>query len=168
MAMNEANKLVKTLRNVGLKLALAESVTCGLAASKLGIYKGTSDVLEGAVVCYSEQVKHDLLGVTYKLMKAHTCESMEVTEALARGLKKCIPADIHAATTGLACEGGSETPEKPVGTVFFCILFREKLHKERRMFHGTPSEIREQASLFLFAFILRVMKEALDLDTSFA
>ena len=159
MAMTQANKLVKQLREAGLKLALAESITCGLAASKLAVYQGVSDVLEGAVVCYSERVKNDLLGVSIRLMKEHTCESMEVTEALVFGLVKRISADIHAATTGLACEGGSETKEKPVGTVFCCVLYKGQLHRERKRFYGTPSEIREKTCSFLYELIEKVVEK---------
>jgi nicotinamide mononucleotide (NMN) deamidase PncC len=42
---------------------------------------------------------------------------MEVTEAIARGLTTLIPADIHIGITGLPCPGGSETAEKPIGTM---------------------------------------------------
>ena len=68
-----------------------------------------------------------------------------------------IRADIHAAITGLACEGGSETPEKPVGTVFFSVRYKGRFHNERQLFRGTPSEIREKSCLFLYEFILKVI-----------
>lgn len=155
--MTPTNKLVKQLKAQQLTLALAESMTCGLASAKLGVYKGVADVLTGAIVCYTPEVKNELLGVSCDLMDTYTCESQEVTEALAARLSKKIRADIHAAITGLACEGGSETPEKPVGTVFFSVLYKGTFHNERTLFRGTPSEIREKACLFLYRFILQVI-----------
>ncbi len=44
---------------------------------------------------------------------------MQVTTALAKNLPKLIKADIHVAITGLASAGGTETKDKPVGTIFF-------------------------------------------------
>src|SRR4051794_28794817 len=115
---NKAHAFIKQLQEKNLILALAESVTCGLAAHKLSTAPGTSDVLAGSIVCYTPEVKRDLLGVSQKLIDRYTCESMEVTEALAKNLGKLIDADIYAALTGLASPGGSETKDKPVGTIF--------------------------------------------------
>jgi nicotinamide-nucleotide amidase len=157
MPMTPSNKLVKQLKAQGLTLALAESMTAGLASSKLAVYKGVAEVLTGSIVCYSPEVKHTLLDVSCEVMDKYTCESREVTEELATNLANKIHADIHAAITGLACEGGSETPEKPVGTVFFSVLFNGRLHSERRLFRGTPSEIREKACGFLYDFVLEVI-----------
>lgn len=53
------------------------------------------------------------------MLKKYTAESKEVTDALAKYLRQPIATDIHAAITRLASPGGSETAEKPVGTVFF-------------------------------------------------
>lgn len=156
--MTPANRLVKELKQQQLTLALAESVTAGLASAKLAVYKGVAEVLMGAVVCYSPEVKQHVLGLHCELMDTYTTESMEVTEALARGLAPLIRADVHAAITGLACEGGTETAEKPVGTIFFCILYRNRVHRERKLFRGTPSEIREKACLFLYGMILETVK----------
>ncbi|MCE3259161.1 MAG: hypothetical protein K0S12_802 [Bacteroidetes bacterium] len=148
------NTFIKTLLQKQLTLALAESMTCGLAAHKLSTVKGTSEVLKGGVVCYNEDVKKDLLKVPVSLIKRHTCESKEVTERLAKNLAGLIKADIHAAVTGLASGGGSESKEKPVGTVFFCIKMGSRLYHERRLFRGTPLQIREKACLALYKQIL--------------
>jgi len=156
--MIAANALVKKLRERSLTIALAESMTCGLAAGKLGVYKGVAEVLAGAVVCYTPEVKEQLLKVDRKLMDAYSCESQEVTDALANNLPSVIRADIHAAITGLACAGGSETKEKPVGTVFFSIHYNNQLRNARKLFRGTPSEIREKACVFLYDFILETIK----------
>ncbi len=152
--MIPANRLVKTLKEKGLTLALAESVTCGMAADRLARFKGTSDVLAGSVVCYTPEVKCASLGVPKKLIDKYTCESMQVTEAMIGGLKKLMKADIYASVTGLASVGGSETKTKPVGTVFFCVRHGDKLYRERKVFRGTPLEIRKKACLYLYQMIL--------------
>src|SRR5688500_3004153 len=102
-------------------------MTSGLAAHKLGSISGTSDVLTGSIVCYSKNVKTDLLKVNKKLIDKYSLESQQVTDALALNLSKIIHADVYAAITGLAAPGGSESVSKPVGTVFYSFLYRGRL-----------------------------------------
>ncbi|MDB5228189.1 MAG: hypothetical protein JWN78_2382 [Bacteroidota bacterium] len=155
--MNKSREFINTLKEKELTVAFAESMTCGLAAHKLSTVKGVSDVLAGSVVCYTPDVKMKLLRVKKDMICKCTCESQEVTDALATNLSKLIKADIYAAVTGLASEGGSETKEKPVGTVFFSVLYKNKIHPLRKLFRGTPSEIKEKACLELYKFILSVV-----------
>lgn len=153
-----ANRLVKLLEEKGKTIAFAESVTAGLACAKLAVYKGVSDVLRGSVVCYTPEVKCSLLKVPQSVIGKFSCESQEVTDGLAKGLQKIMPADIHVAITGLAAPGGSETKDKPVGTVFFSVLIGKSLHRRRNTYSGTPSEIREKACEGLFEFVLELIK----------
>jgi nicotinamide-nucleotide amidase len=152
------NSFVKRLKEKGLTLALAESVTCGMVTHKLGNCVGTSEVLTGSIVCYTPEVKKSVLNISQAMIEKYTCESREVTEALAKKLPGLIRADIHAAITGLAAEGGSETPDKPVGTVFFCIRYQNKQHNFRKVFKGSPLTIREKASLELYKLILQTIE----------
>jgi PncC family amidohydrolase len=153
-----ANKLIKTLKEKELTLALAESVTCGLATQKLSNFKGTADVLKGSIICYTPEVKINLLGVTQKCISDYTCESREVTEQLAEKLYPLIKADICAALTGLASAGGSETKSKPVGTVFIAVRFKHKVHHLRKVFKGSPLQIRQKACDELYSFILTLVR----------
>jgi len=66
------NKLVKLLLEKKLTIAFAESMTCGLITHQLNTVKGTSQVLKGSVICYSEEVKKNLLSVSSKLIEKHT------------------------------------------------------------------------------------------------
>ena len=156
---NKATELVKVFKQKKLTIALAESVTCGLAAHKLAGAKGTSDILKGAIVCYSPDVKCKLLCVPQNKIEKYTCESMEVTSELVKGLKKLIEADVYAAITGLASPGGSENKNKPVGTVFMVVKFRNKNYKQKKVFRGSPLQIRTQAVLSLYHFILSTIQE---------
>ena len=145
---------IKTMKSKGLTLAMAESMTCGLAASKLSRAAGTSDVLLGSIVCYSPLLKMCLLNVSDRQIKKHSCESKEVTQSLAVNLSKIIKADVYAAITGLASPGGSETKEKPVGTVFICVKKGKKIYHYRHRFYGSPLTINKKACDALYDFIL--------------
>ena len=149
-----SNVLIKTLLENKLTLALAESMTCGLAAHQLSTCKGTSEVFKGSIVCYNEEVKKGLLKIPAVLIKKHSAESPQVTEALTKKLSVLIKADIYASITGLASPGGSETKTKPVGTVFFSIKYRKKIYNERKVFRGTPLQIRQKACYALYKSIL--------------
>ncbi|MCD6019197.1 MAG: hypothetical protein K0S53_2318 [Bacteroidetes bacterium] len=151
-----ANRLIKTLKEKKLTLALAESITCGLATQKLSNFKGTADVLKGSVICYTAEVKSGVLGISERTINKYSCESPQVTSALAQHLHSLINADICAALTGLASSGGSETKNKPVGTVFFAVFYKKKIHHLRKIFRGTPLQIREKACEELYRFILKL------------
>lgn len=155
--MNKVQLLVNSLKEKELTLALAESMTCGMASQKLSGMKGISEVFRGAVVCYSPEVKMTLMGIKQSLIEHYTCESMEVTEALAKKLSNVIPADIHAAITGLASPGGSETSTKPVGSVFFCIRYKKHCYKTKKILKGSPSQIKRKACIELYRLILHAI-----------
>jgi PncC family amidohydrolase len=154
---NEAIRLVKLMGDKRLTLAIAESVTAGLMAHKLASVRGASDVLKGSLVCYSEQVKMDLLNINNQSLKKYSAESQIVTNELVKQLRKVIRADVHASVTGLAAHGGSETKNKPVGTVFFSVLFKNKVHNSSKTFRGSPLEIRKKACDEMFRMIQRIL-----------
>src|SRR5687768_6955102 len=151
------NDFIKKLMEKRLSLAFAESMTCGLSAHMLSTCKGTSGVLKGSLVCYTPEMKMELLGVPARLIKRYSPESRQVTASMAVKLGHLVRADIHAAVTGLASAGGSESATKPVGTVFYTVRYRNRAYNERLVYTGTPLEIRQKAALGLYDFILKVV-----------
>jgi nicotinamide-nucleotide amidase len=147
-------KLIKLLIEKKLTVSFAESITCGLASHQLNITEGTSKIFMGSIVCYNSKVKTDLLKVKPSLIKKFTAESQEVTDAITKNLSQLIEADLYAGITGLDADGGSESPEKPVGTVFFSIYFKGKLIRKRSKFDGSPLDIKKQACEELYHMIL--------------
>jgi nicotinamide-nucleotide amidase len=135
----------KLLINQGLTLAFAESATAGRMAADFSLLEEAGKFLKGGLVCYDAVLKETLLNVPEGLIKTFTPESMEVTRAIAHGLFELIPADLHIGITGLTSPGGSESPEKPVGTIFIhCLLYRKPLFSDRTVFAGAPGEIIDQ------------------------
>lgn len=160
MIQKKANGLVQYMKTNGLTLVLAESMTCGLAAVKLSSCIGVSNVLLASLVCYTPKAKTQLLQVKQATIRRHTCESAEVTAQMAENLSKLIEADVYAAITGLASADGSETKDKPVGTVFFAIRYKHKTHNFRKVFRGTPLEIKTKAAVELYRLILKLIKQS--------
>ena len=99
------------LEERGLTLAVAESVTGGMAAMRLTAVPGASAVFRGGVVAYASEVKHDLLGVP-----RGPVVSLEAARAMAAGAAARLGADVGLATTGVAGPEGQEG--RAPGTVF--------------------------------------------------
>ena len=101
----------------GLTLATAESCTGGLVAARLTSVPGSSDVFQGSVVAYANEVKEAALGVPASILERHGAVSAEAAEAMARGARERLGTDVAVAVTGVAGPDGG-TEEKPVGLVF--------------------------------------------------
>jgi nicotinamide-nucleotide amidase len=128
-----------------MTLAFAESATAGRASAEFSLACNAGKFLRGGFVCYDAALKCDVLKVPKEMLEDYTPESMEVTQAIAYGLTKLIPADIHIGITGLPCPGGSETAEKPVGTMFIAVLRDgRQWFNDRRIYTGTHQEILGQ------------------------
>jgi nicotinamide-nucleotide amidase len=112
----KAFTLLAQARAKGLKIATAESCTGGLIAGLLTEIAGSSDVFERGFVTYSNDAKHDMLGVRKSLIDKHGAVSEDVARAMAQGALKHSRASLAIAVTGIAGPGGG-TPSKPVGLV---------------------------------------------------
>jgi nicotinamide-nucleotide amidase len=134
----------KLMAERGLTIAFAESATAGWLCSEFALTENSGQVLQGGFTCYNADLKVSLLKVPQGLIDCFTPESMEVTREMAYRLPKLIPADIHVAVTGLTTPGGSETTEKPVGTMFVFGLIRGKDACFRKVFSGSCEDIIHQ------------------------
>jgi nicotinamide-nucleotide amidase len=141
MPSKEVEDCCAYLMEKGLTIAFAESATIGQFSAEFGLTEGAGKVLKGGIVCYDASVKQQLLDVKESLIEEFTPESAEVTKAAVYGLQKVIPADIHIAITGLTCAGGSEGPEKPVGTMFVHCVSSQIEFADRTVFQGNKAEV---------------------------
>jgi nicotinamide-nucleotide amidase len=109
--------VLELCRQHRLTIATAESCTGGLVAARLTSVPGSSDVVLGGVVSYSNDMKERELGVPAELIAEHGAVSAEVAEAMAHGARERLGAGVGVSVTGIAGPGGG-TPEKPVGLVY--------------------------------------------------
>jgi len=156
MKTNTLSECAKLLIENKLTIAFAESATGGRIAADFSLQPDAGKFLKGGIVCYDACLKSDLLKVPQELIDTCTPESMEVTQAIASGLAGLITADILIGVTGLPAPGGSETDEKPVGTMFLCGMLGERsVFSERTVFEGSPEEIVQQTVAKVAALIIR-------------
>ncbi len=151
-----AEAVSKALRRSGSRLAVAESCTGGLIAKRLVDVPGASDVLVGAVVAYSNEVKSELLAVPPRALVEHGAVSEAVARQMAVGVAKALGAEAGVGITGVAGPGGG-TDEKPVGTVWYAASAQGRVVARVERFAGDRESIRErsaQAALFLLLRLL--------------
>ncbi|SDG58824.1 nicotinamide-nucleotide amidase [Dyadobacter soli] len=141
MPSNLIASCARALQERGLTIAFAESVTAGRLAAEFSMTEFSGAILKGGLVCYDAEVKKQLLGIDRTVIKRFTPESEEVTRELTSRLKGLINSDIQVGITGLATPGGSETAQKPVGTIFLHLLIMGKSIAVSEVFEGTPEQI---------------------------
>lgn len=114
------------LRAKGLVMGTAESCTGGRIANMITLVAGSSEYFAGGVVSYSNDVKHNVLGVSEESLSQHGAVSREVVEQMALGAIRVLGCDCSVATSGIAGPGGG-TPEKPVGTVWIAAALKDRI-----------------------------------------
>lgn len=125
------------LQRVGRTVAVAESCTGGLVAHRLTNVPGSSAYFRGGVVAYANEAKTALLGVSETVLRTHGAVSQEAAEAMARGVRAALGADIGIAVTGLAGPSGA-TPDKPVGLVYLALADQVRGRVVRVEFGSEP------------------------------
>ena len=127
----------------GKTLVTAESLTGGGICRALTAVPGSSEVYKGGVICYTNWVKENVLGVPGEILERFGAVSAQTAGYLASGVRELLKADAAVAVTGLAGPGGDEFGN-PVGTVF--IGYEDGHHCETIACHftGTREEIRHQ------------------------
>jgi nicotinamide-nucleotide amidase len=135
----------RLLLESGLTLALAESCTGGLVASRLVSHPGSSKYLDRALVTYSNRSKIDELGVLPETLESHGAVSEQTALEMARGARERAGTDLGAAVTGIAGPAGGSA-EKPVGLVLYAVATPSGQHVRRRVFPGDRAQIRDRSA----------------------
>jgi nicotinamide-nucleotide amidase len=146
----------------GRRVATAESCTAGLLAARLTERPGSSDYVAGGAVVYANDAKTDVLGVDPALIASHGAVSEPVAEAMAEGALRRFDADTAVAVTGIAGPAGG-TPDKPVGTVCWCVrLGGGKSLSRTLLLPGGRSDIRDRSTTVAMHLLRRVLSGAED------
>ena len=141
-----------------LTIAVAESCTGGLIASRLTDVPGSSRYVERGIVSYSNAAKTELLDVSEEMLKAHGAVSEAVATAMAEGIRSRSRVDIGIGVTGIAGPDGG-TAEKPVGMV--CIAASSAAGSRVRTFRfvGGREMVKFQASQAALDMVRRMLLE---------
>ena len=135
----------------GLTLAVAESLTGGLIASRLVNVPGASTWFRGGVVSYASEVKYDVLGVA-----KGPVVSGDAAEAMARGVRELLGADVAVSVTGVA--GPEFQDDQKPGTVFVGLDLEGDVSHVRLQLPGDRPRVRSYSAISA----LDALRRALD------
>ena len=153
-----ARAVLDRARARGVTVATAESCTGGLVAGALTAIAGSSDVVAGGLVTYSNAAKTELLGVDAGLIAEVGAVSEPVAQAMALGAVRRLGAGLAVAITGIAGPGGGSA-DKPVGLVHFASADSEGEVRRREMRFGDIG--REEVRLASVKVALEMLLERL-------
>jgi nicotinamide-nucleotide amidase len=130
--------VIDMLRDRGLSLGIAESLTGGLMGTRFTSVPGASDVFRGSIVSYASDVKFSLLGVP-----EGPVVTAQAAQDMAEGARRVLGADVALATTGVA--GPAEQEGQPVGTVFLGLAMDGASEAQQVKLPGDRQRIRQYA-----------------------
>lgn len=149
------NLCCKVLQGLkGKTLATAESCTGGGIGAAITAVSGSSAVYKGGIICYTNQVKEKLLDVPQDLLEKEGAVSAPVADAMAKGVRKQLQADVAVSVTGLAGPGGDDFGN-PVGTVFIGYSDDITTCVRKFCFAGDRESVREQSVKAALELILQ-------------
>lgn len=150
---NDNKSLEEVAANILMKskltLALAESCTGGLLASKLTDNPGISSSFDRAIITYSNRSKVEELGVKQTTLNKYGAVSEQTAKEMAEGIRRVSGTDMGISVTGIAGPDGG-TAEKPVGLVFIALSHKDGVVSKRLDLWGNRTRIRNITCLHVF------------------
>ena len=152
-----AEVLGSLLHERELTVGCAESCTGGNIAHRITQVPGSSAYFLGSVVSYSNDVKANVLGVSRSDLSSYGAVSREVVEAMAEGVAKLMRSDCAIATSGIAGPNGG-TPQKPVGTVWIAVKYKDQMVSECLHFTGDRNTVIESATNHGMVMLINLLR----------
>ena len=150
---NDYKKLTLKLIEKGLMITTMESATSGQIASLITDTEGSSAIMKGAFVTYSNEAKIQQ-GVPKEIIETYTVYSKETARAMAEACRNAYGANIGIGVTGTMGNVDPANKEASVpGQVYFAISFNGEVRDYYREI--IPQETR-------LAYKLAVAKEVVD------
>jgi nicotinamide-nucleotide amidase len=146
----------RQLRETGRTLAVAESCTAGMLGMNITRVPGSSAYFLGGVVCYSNDAKIKLCGVSPEVIEKYGAVSAEAAEAMAQGVRVALNSTIGLSITGIAGPGGGSA-DKPVGLVYIAIADGVRCESRHRIMPGDRESIRERSTYLALSWLRRFL-----------
>ncbi|MHB8232326.1 MAG: nicotinamide-nucleotide amidohydrolase family protein [bacterium] len=143
------------LKENGVKIAIAESLTGGYISDKLTDLPGASGYFVYGGVVYSNYAKTDILGVDKYVIEKNGAVSDKCALEMAEKVREKSAADIGLAVTGFA---GPETEcdNYPVGTVFIALSSHKVKEVRKYSFPGSRTDIKAYTAKMALFWIYRL------------
>jgi nicotinamide-nucleotide amidase len=146
------------LKTKGLTIAVAESLTGGMFQEQVTSVAGASQILKGGVVCYTNEVKANILRVKEETISSDGVVSEACAAELAKNVAEIMGANIGISFTGVA--GPDEQEGKPVGTVFIGLhVDGVGTQVKQLLLSGNRDAIRKRSVKYGFYYLIKSLKE---------
>lgn len=119
-------KITKTLIEKGLQITTMESATSGQIASLLTDTEGSSAIMKGAFVTYSNEAKI-MQGVSAEIIEKYGVYSSETAREMARVARESYDADLAIGVTGTMGNVDPANSDSMPGQVYFTIATRDDI-----------------------------------------
>lgn len=142
----------------GKTLVTAESCTGGGIGAALTGIPGSSSVYKGGIISYTNWVKEHFLHVDRVILDTVGAVSAPVAQAMAKGVREAMEADIAVSVTGLAGPTGDDFGN-PVGTVFIGYSDEARTLSREYHFPGSREEVRAAAVEAAVRLVLEMQQQ---------
>ncbi len=136
--------VINLLKENHFTVATSESCTAGLFTGRLANVPGTSEVLKGGIIAYTEKVKRKYAGVKRHTLDKNTAVSERTAAEMSKGACAMFKTDCGVSITGLAGPGGG-SDKQPIGLVYIGVTVQKKTVVKEFNFSGDRQEVRYQA-----------------------
>ncbi|AIM17740.1 damage-inducible protein CinA [Bacillus sp. X1(2014)] len=154
-------ELANVLKERKWTITSAESLTGGLFQQEITSISGASSIFKGGIVCYSNEIKRDIVQVKQETLETYGAVSEECARELAENVVKIFGTDIGISFTGVA--GPDELEGKPVGTIFIGIALKGRPSiVEKIKLSGSRGANRNRAVRYGCYFLLKYLRELQD------
>ncbi|NHM29868.1 competence/damage-inducible protein A [Neobacillus terrae] len=151
-------ELTKVLKEKELTISAAESLTGGMFQQEFTSIPGAGSLLKGGVVCYTNEVKHEVLKVKKETIENDGVVSAQCAKELAENIAALTNADIGISFTGVA--GPDELEGKPVGTVYIGIAIKgQPVRAEKLNLGGSRAANRVRTVKYGCHFLIEQLKK---------
>ncbi len=139
--VTKAESVIEYLKKKSYTISVAESCSGGLLSAALTSIPGSSACFGYGVVTYSNQAKHEILGVPWEILQNFGAVSYQTAYWMAKCVRKVAQSQISVSITGIAGpSGGSE--RKPVGLVYMALAKEDFCVSKKYYFQGSRDKIR--------------------------
>lgn len=139
-------KIISLLKEKNLTISSAESFTGGSFASNLTDVSGASSVYQGSIVCYSNEVKTNVLHVEKEIIDEFGAVSAECAYSMAKHCQEIFKTDLAISFTGNAGPNASEGKE--VGLLFIGLAYKNNVVVDKLNLKGDRLSIKKESILY--------------------
>ena len=149
-------KIIKKLLKRNISISIAESCTGGLLSSKFTSVPGISKIFNMGLITYSNKSKSSLLKISQNDLKKYGSVSHQTAALMVKNLQRLTKSKMCISTTGIAGPSGG-TKVKPVGLIYFGIIYRNKTIISVKKFKGSRIQIQQKTVKAIFTTLEKLI-----------